>query len=354
MYHACMSRKQRKKQPLQNTLSEQYQTNVKISLIDYSDAFYEEREIKDIREAYDYREKQSITWINIDGNQDEKVVKAIGLYYNMHPLLQEDILDASQRPKVDFYEGNIFTVLQMLSYDTVKQEVESEQVSLILGDNFVISFQEEIEGDVFDSVRKRLRGKVSSKLRNAGAAYLFYVLIDTIVDNYFLVLEQVAEKLEILEEDIIDKASDHDPTRQLYELKRQLSLVRKAVRPMREIVTLLIREENLFMKEDNFYLRDLCDHIIQVTDNCESYIEVTKNLMDLHLNLISNKTNDVMKVLTIFSTIFMPLTFIVGVYGMNFENMPELKTELGYWIVWAVMICISVGIYGFFKYKKWL
>lgn len=349
-----MSRKHKKKQHLQTALSEQYQANVKISLIDYNDSYYEEREIEDIREAYDYHEKQSITWINVDGTQDEKAVKAIGLFYNLHPLLQEDIMDMSHRPKVDFYEGNIFTVLQMLSYDTQRQEVESEQVSLVLGNNFVISFQEEIEGDVFGSVRQRLRGKISGKLRNSSAAYLFYVLIDTIVDNYFLVLEQVAEKLELLEEDIIDKASDHDPTRQLYELKRQLNLVRKAVRPMREIVTQLIREESVFLKEDNFYLRDLYDHVIQVTDNCEAYIDVTKNLMDLHLNLISNKTNDVMKVLTIFSTIFMPLTFIVGVYGMNFENMPELKTDIGYWVVWIVMILISASTYLFFKMKKWL
>ncbi len=349
-----MSRKHKKKQTLHNALSEQYQAQVEISLIDYNETYYEERVIEDIREAYDYHEKQSITWINVDGTQDEKAVKAIGLYYHLHPLLQEDIMDISHRPKVDFYEGNTFTVLQMLSYDTQRQEVESEQVSLVLGANFVISFQEEIEGDVFGLVRQRLRGKVSGKLRNSGAAYLFYALIDTIVDNYFLVLEQVAEKLERLEEDIIDKASDHDPTRQLYELKRQLNMVRKAVRPMREIVTQLIREETLFLKEDNFYLRDLYDHVIQVTDNCEAYIEVTKNLMDLHLNLISNKTNDVMKVLTIFSTIFMPLTFIVGVYGMNFEHMPELKTELGYWVVWGVMILVSASTYLFFKMKKWL
>jgi magnesium transporter len=348
-----MSKKTRKKK-FTDSSEERILSEVKISVMDYSPEHIVEKEIIDVRESYDYREKHNVTWINIDGVHDGQVIKTIGLYYNLHPLLQEDITDTEQRPKVDFYEDNIFVVLQMLSYDDKAQRVENEQVSLVLGEDYVISFQGDVEGDVFETVRQRLRAKNKGKLRNSGAAYLFYLLVDTIVDNYFLVLERVAENLEALEENIIDNDINHDPTRDLYDLKRQLNMVRKSVRPMREIVAQLIREEAKFLASDNLYLRDLYDHVVQVIDNTESYIELSSSLLDLHLSIIGNKTNDVMKVLTIFSTIFMPLTFIVGVYGMNFKYMPELESKSAYFIVWGVMIVITIFIYIFFKRKKWL
>lgn len=348
-----MSKKTRKKK-FTDSSEERILSEVKISVMDYSPEHIVEKEIIDVRESYDYREKHNVTWINIDGVHDGQVIKTIGLYYNLHPLLQEDITDTEQRPKVDFYEDNIFVVLQMLSYDDKAQRVENEQVSLVLGEDYVISFQGDVEGDVFETVRQRLRAKNKGKLRNSGAAYLFYLLVDTIVDNYFLVLERVAENLEALEENIIDNDINHDPTRDLYDLKRQLNMVRKSVRPMREIVAQLIREEAKFLASDNLYLRDLYDHVVQVIDNTESYIELSSSLLDLHLSIIGNKTNDVMKVLTIFSTIFMPLTFIVGVYGMNFKYMPELESKPAYFIVWGVMIVITIFIYIFFKRKKWL
>ncbi|NJL11563.1 MAG: magnesium/cobalt transporter CorA [Microscillaceae bacterium] len=329
-------------------------SSVRITVIDYDPENIEERHIEDIREVYDYKEKSSVTWINIDGIHDVQIVKTLGMYYNLHPLLQEDIVDTEQRPKVDFFEDNIFVVLHMLSYHPERRRVVEEQVSLVLGENYLLSFQEDKEGDVFGSIRQRLHSKTRGKIRNTGSAYLFYLLIDTIVDNYFVVLDSVAENLENLEEEIIRQNAPRDPTRDLYNMKRQLTMVRKAVRPMRDIVTQLIREEAKFLESDNFYLRDLYDHVVQVSDNTDSYIDVVSNLLDLYLSIIGHKTNDVMKVLTIFSTIFMPLTFIVGVYGMNFEHMPELHAQNGYFVVWGVMIVISILTYIFFKRKKWL
>ncbi len=349
-----MSKKIRNKKYTSFPKDEQILSQVKVTVIDYSPEHIIEKELKDIRESYEYRHKNDVSWINIDGVHDEQVIKTIGLYYNLHPLLQEDITDTEQRPKVDFYEDNIFLILQMLSYDGARQAVENEQVSLVLGEGYVLSFQGDVEGDVFGGIRQQLRAKGKGKVRNSGAAYLFYLLVDTIVDNYFIVLERVAENLENLEESIIENTANEDPTRDLYDLKRQLNIVRKSVRPLREIVSQLIREEAKFLESDNLYLRDLYDHVVQVIDNTESYIELTASLLDLHLSIIGNKTNDVMKILTIFSTIFMPLTFIVGVYGMNFKYMPELESRQGYFVVWVVMVVITVFTYLFFKRKKWL
>ncbi len=335
-------------------IGEEKDTPIKIEVIDYSEGFIHEEAIKDIRDSYDYKEKENASWINIDGVHNTRVIKTLGLYFNLHPLMLEDIVDTEQRPKVDFYEENIFVVLQMLSYDEKEQRVESEQVSLVLGERYLLSFQEDIEGDVFDSIRQRLRNKPRGKLRNSGVDYLFYLLMDTIVDNYFLVIENIGEDLEKLEEQMIKEDQIDDPTRALYDKKRQLTTVRKAVRPLREIVTQLIREEDRFLHANNIYLRDLQDHIMQVGDMTESYIDVCSNLMDLYLSIIGHKTNDVMKILTILSTIFLPLTFIVGVYGMNFEYMPETQTHYGYFIVWGIMVGIMVASYFYFRIKRWI
>lgn len=335
-------------------IGEAKDTPVTISVIDYDSDNLEEKIIEDIRECYDYQEKTSISWINVDGVHDVSIVKTIGLYFHLHPLLLEDIVDTEQRPKVDFYDQMTFVVVQMLSYDQENKSVEREQVNLILGDNFLISFQEDKEGDVFEPIRQRLRNKHNGKLRNSDAPYLFYILLDTIVDNYYLALENVSEDLEKLEEEIIKLGCPRDPTKDLYEHKQQLMQIKKAVRPLREIVAHLIREGAESFGTNEFYLRDLYDHVVQVIDNTESYIDMCNNLLDLYLSIIGNRTNDVMKVLTIFSTIFLPLTFIVGVYGMNFRYMPETESPYGYPIIWGVMIAVSLGIYLFFKKQKWL
>ncbi|MDX2303023.1 MAG: magnesium/cobalt transporter CorA [Microscillaceae bacterium] len=336
-------------------IGEKKNTKVKISLIDYTEAYYKEKVIKDIRECYELTEKPSVSWINIDGVHDTQIVKTLGMYFRLHPLMLEDIVDTGQRPKVDFYEENIFVVLQMLTFNEQTKKIDTEQVSLILGQNFLLSFQEDKTGDVFEGIRERLRKKSKgSKLRNSGADYLFYLLIDTIVDHYFLVLEGVGEELEALEANIIHDQTPRDFTKQIYEKKRQLSQVKKSALPLRETVARLIREEEKFFSANNFYLRDLYDHTIQVLDTTESYIDVCSNLMDLFLSFIGNKTNDVMKILTIFSTIFLPLTFIAGVYGMNFKYMPELESHYGYFMTWVLMISVAVGAVLYFKKQKWL
>lgn len=327
---------------------------INISVMDYNATSIYEAENMNIMACYDFKDKQdTVTWINIDGVHDTRLVKKMGMLYNLHPLLMEDIVDTEQRPKADFYENNIFAVVKMLSYDKLGKQVELEQVSLILGESYVLCFQEDKEGDVFDPIRERLRKKQNGKLRNSDASYLFYILLDTIVDNYFIVLEQISEDLERLEEEIINLDISKDPTKKLYSQKRQLLKLRKNIRPMREIVAQLVREEAKFLNTTDFYLRDLYDHIVQVIDNTDAYIDTTSNLLDTYHTILGSKTNDVMKVLTILSTIFMPLTFIVGVYGMNVE-MPETHFKYAYIVIWIIMVAVALLTFYYFKRKKWL
>lgn len=335
-------------------LGEKKNKSVQISVIDYDQEYYEEKGIIDVRECYDYADKETVSWINIDGIHDQHIVKTLGMFFKLHPLLIEDITQVNHYPKADFYENNIFAVLKMLSYNQAEKSIESEQISFVLGENYILSFQEGKEGDVFESIRDQLRNKPKGKLRNSGVAYLFYLLLDTIVNNYFKVLEHIIDNLEEIEEEIIQQDSNRNPTKDLYELKRQLITVRKAVRPVRDIMGQLLREEAKFMSNTMFYLRDLYERSSQLNENIESNIDVSTNLLELYLSLIGNKTNEVMKILTIFSSIFLPLTFIAGVYGMNFDMMPELKMKYGYFATWVVMFIVAGIAIVYFKLKKWL
>lgn len=329
-------------------------TQVKITVIDYDVAHYHEKVVEDVHDCFQYAENPSITWINVDGVQDGQIIKNLGMYFNLHPLLQDDIMNTTHRPKADFYEHNIFLVTRMLSYNHELKEVITEQVSFVLGASYLLSFQEDKEGDVFDTIRYQLRSKPKGKLRNMGEAYLFYVLLDTIVTGYADVMENINDEMDLIEEKIVNEISINQPTQTLYQLKRQLVSVRKAVRPLLDASARLLKEEGTFFNSTEFYMRDLHDRIIQVTENVENSIDTCSSLLDLHLNLVSNKTNQVMKVLTIMSAIFLPLTFIAGVYGMNFENMPELKMKQGYFYTIYSMIFITLGLLGWFKIKKWI
>ncbi|MCS6822010.1 MAG: magnesium/cobalt transporter CorA [Microscillaceae bacterium] len=333
---------------------------VTIHVIDYDHNYYEEKFIDTISDLYEYTDRETTTWINIDGVHDTQLIKKIGRYFSLHPLLQEDIINTDQHPKVDFYENNIFVVLKMLSYDEEKKKIQTEQVSLVLGENYLLCFQEDKEGDVFEGIRQNLR-KRTGKLRNSNAAYLFYLLIDTIIDNYFYVLDRIAEDLEVLEERIIEADEQtQNPTRELYDCKRELFAIRKVARPLRDMVAQLVREDSKFLVNTNFYMRDLYDHVIEVIENTESFIDITNNLLDMYLSILSNKTNDVMKILTIISSIFLPLSFIAGVYGMNFDvnksphNMPELSWYYGYYFSLSLMAACAIGLLIFFRYKKWI
>ena len=333
-------------------IGEKKTDKVKISVMDYSIGKYDEKEISKPEECFSLKRKPSISWINIDGLHEIDVIEKIGKCFDIHPLVQEDILNTDQRPKMEDYDKYIFLVLKMLYVDEKTKEIHSEQVSLILGNNYVVSFQETI-GDVFDSVRDRIRSS-KGRIRKMGADYLAYALMDAIIDNYYVILEKIGEKIESMQEDIISNP-DPETLNHIYKLKRDMIYLRKSVWPLREVLNGMLREESkLIKKSTHIYLRDLYDHTIQVIDTIETYRDMVSGMLDIYMSSISNKMNEVMKVLTIFAAIFIPLTFIAGVYGMNFKHMPELSYSWAYPAVWIVIIVVAVSLLGYFKHKKWI
>ena len=325
---------------------------VKIRILDYDEAQFEEKEAKTIEESFPFKDKPTVTWINIDGLHEVEIIEKLGSHFGLHPLLLEDILNTDQRPKMEDYGDYIFIVLKMLYSGENKDEIEAEQVSLILGSNFVISLQER-EGDVFDPVRDRIR-KSKGRIRKTGSDYLAYALLDAIVDNYFLILENVGEKIEDTEQQL---ATNPSPTTLQYirELKNEMIFLRKSIWPLRELINGLERcESTLIHESTGAYLRDVYDHTIQIIDTVESCRDMISGMVDIYLSSISNKMNEVMKVLTIFASIFIPLTFVAGVYGMNFEFMPELTWRWGYFALLAVMALIGISLVFYFKRKRWL
>jgi len=325
---------------------------VKIRILDYDEAQFEEKEAKTIEESFPFKDKPTVTWINIDGLHEVEIIEKLGSHFGLHPLLLEDILNTDQRPKMEDYGDYIFVVLKMLYSGENKDGIEAEQVSLILGSNFVISLQER-EGDVFDPVRDRIR-KSKGRIRKTGSDYLAYALLDAIVDNYFLILENVGEKIEETEEQL---ATNPNPeTLQLiHALKKEMIFLRKSIWPLREMVSGLERcESSLIHESTGAYLRDVYDHTIQIIDTVESYRDMISGMLDIYLSSISNKMNEVMKVLTIFASIFIPLTFVAGIYGMNFEFMPELGWHWGYFALLGFMAFVGVSLVVYFKRKRWL
>ena len=294
---------------------------------------------------------QSITWVDVGGVHKIDVLESLGKQFHLHPLLLEDIANTDQRPKLEDYETCLFLVIKMLSV-TDRQDIAVEQVSLVLGPNFVLSFQEN-GADVFTSVRDRLRGG-KGRLRQSGADHLLHALVDAIVDQYFEVLEVLGEKIETLQ-DLVVSDPKPETLHRIHALKRQLMFLRRAVWPLREAANNLSRSESPFLQESTkVFFRDVYDHVVQIVDTIETLREMVSAGLDIYLSSISYRSNSVMKVLTIITTIFMPLTFIVGIYGMNFEHMPELKWEWGYFLVLGVLVVIAIVMLGFFKLKKWI
>jgi len=325
---------------------------VRITIFDYDADQFQEKEAKTIEESYPFRDKPTVTWINIDGFHDTGIIEKLGNHFGLHPLLLEDIVNTDQRPKMDDYGNYIFIVLKMLYYREERKAVEAEQVSLVLGSNFVVSLQER-EGDVFKPIRERIRNN-KGRLRKAGADYLAYALLDAVVDNYFIVLEKLGEQIDDIEQQLAT-----NPTKEtlghIREFKREMIFLRKSIWPLREVVGGLERcESPLIHKATGVYLRDVYDHTIQIIDTVESLRDILSGLLDVYLSSMSNRMNDVMKVLTIFASIFIPLTFIAGVYGMNFANMPELHWRYGYFEIWGVMVLVAVMLLIFFRRRKWL
>jgi len=322
-----------------------------IDVIDYDDENYTERRVQDVKECKCYIGKPSVKWINICG-LNEEIIAGIGEQFGFHPLLLEDILNTEQRPKMDEYEGYAFFILKMLTYDEEKEEIETEQVSLILNEDCVISFQE-VEGDVFDPLRERLRSN-KGILRKHGADYLAYSLIDAIVDYYFVILEKIGDDIEDLEDELLENPQ-RDTVETLHKKKRQMITLRKSIWPLREVISKLERGGTGFIEDTTrIYLRDLYDHTIQAMESVDTYRDLLTSMLDIYVNNVNNKMTEIMKVLTIIGTIFLPLSFIASVYGMNFEHMPELDWQWSYPALWVVMILVSVVMLLYFRNKKWL
>lgn len=331
---------------------EKHMDKVEIHLMDYDKQEISEKVIQSIESCYPFKDLPTMTWVNINGLHDVDVIEKLGLYFNVHPLILEDVLSVNQRPKMEDSGDILFIVLRMLWFDEKNKEIQSEQVSLILGKNFLFTFQEK-KGDVFEPVRERLR-QFKGRIRTLGVDYLAYALLDAIVDNYFLVLERLGDQIENLEELLINNPSE-ETLKTIHKLKRDMIFLRKSVWPLRETISGLERSESaLFQKSTGVYLRDVYDHTIQVIDTVESYRDMVSGMLDIYLSSVSNRMNEVMKVLTIIATIFIPLTFIAGIYGMNFEFMPELGWKWSYPVVWFFMTGLAILMIFFFRRKKWL
>lgn len=326
---------------------------VTLSLLKYeNNTLIKEHQSSIFNKDMGFVNKPGVTWLDIDGVHQTEILEAVGAHANLHPLVIEDIHNTYQRPKVEDYEDYLYIVLKMISWDGDANEVRAEQVSLILGKNYVLSFKED-PGDIFDPIRQRLR-ESKGRIRKMGADYLAYSLLDQVVDHYFLILENLGEQIEDLEEELITNP-DASTLQTIHHLKRELIFLRKSVWPLREAISSLERGESpLFQSDTLVYLRDVYDHAIQVIDTIETFRDMVSGMLDIYLSSVSNRMNEVMKVLTIIATIFIPLTFIAGIYGMNFVNMPELQWPWGYFMVWGVMIIIFIGMLIFFKRKKWL
>ncbi|MCB4797795.1 magnesium/cobalt transporter CorA [Neotamlana laminarinivorans] len=322
-----------------------------IESFDYNEEICIEKELTNVQDCFNFK-PGTITWINVNGLNHVATIEKIGEHYELHPLVLEDIANISQRPKIDEYDDYIFVVLKMLYYDD-NDTIVSEQVSFVLGEEYVLSFQES-EGDVFDSVRERIR-QALGRIRTSQADYLLYALMDAIVDHYFTVIEILGDKIEDFETAIFAGNVDEDANKNIRDLKKEILRVRRAIFPLRELLNRIEKTENTLIQQKTItYFRDIYDHLIQVSENIEIYREMVWSLMDMYMTSISNKMNEVMKVLTIMASIFIPLTFIAGIYGMNFQYIPELHYKYGYFIVWAVMIVIIAGMLYYFKRKKWL
>ncbi len=321
---------------------------VKITVIDYDENQSKEKEIANIKECFPFKETPTVTWINIDGIAPS-IIETLGSHFELHPLILEDIT-TSQRPKIEESENYIFIIVKMLHEED--SELQIEQVSIILGPTFVISFQEG-EGDIFDGIRERITHK-KGRIRSRGADYLAYSLVDAIVDNYFVLLEHVGEKIEDLEEELVGDPSPKTLHR-IHALKREILFLRKSVWPLREVISRLERiESSLIQESTEIYFRDVYEHTIQVIDTVETHRDMLSGMLDIYLSSVSNKMNEVMKVLTIFASIFIPLTFIAGIYGMNFQYMPELAWRWGYYVVLLGMGIVIAVMLVYFWRKDWL
>jgi magnesium transporter len=324
----------------------------RITVLDFDEQNLHETELPSFDACLAYRNKSTVTWININGISHVPNLEKLGECFNLHPLVLEDILNTDQRPKVEDYDDYLFIVLKTIHYAETSSEIRTDQISLILGSNYVISFHEN-QVEIFDPIKERIRtGK--GRIRKAGADYLAYALIDFIVDNYFIVLEKFGENIEFLEDEVVKQPTPKTLSF-IHKAKNDMIILRKSMWPLREVASRLERREfPLITEATSFYFKDVYDHVIVAIDTVETNRDILSGMLDIYLSSASNRLNEIMKVLTIIATIFMPLTFLAGVYGMNFKYMPELESPYGYYATWGVMLLVALSMLVYFRRKKWI
>ena len=333
-------------------IGEKKTEQVKITVFNYNDTDFQERVVETCEDCCPFKDSPSVTWINIDGIHKTDVIEHVGEFFGIHSLVLEDIMNTQQRPKLEDYDSYLFIVLKMLYFDREDNDIKAEHVSMIVGSNYVISFQE-CEGDVFEPIRERIRKK-KGRVRYMSSDYLAYALIDIIVDNYFIIVEILGENLESISEKILNEP-ESNMLQDIFSLKRESLLLRKSIWPLRDVINCLERGDSELVREKTLiFLRDVYDHIVQIIETIELSRETIASMVDIYLTHMSNRMNEVMKLLTIVSTIFIPLTFIAGIYGMNFKYMPELEWSWGYAAVLLLMAVLGGAMIFYFKKKKWL
>ncbi|MFT4610801.1 MAG: magnesium transporter [Glaciecola sp.] len=328
-------------------------TTTDVEIVNYSKVDFTSLNTSSVEDAFNFKGNDHVTWININGLNNVKDIETLGLHYKLHPLTLEDLVNTGQRPKLEEFDNYMFVVLKMLSIKN-DDEIHYEHLSLILGEGYVLTFQE-ADGDVFDDLRERLNS-AKGRIRAQGSDYLMYAILDAVVDNYFTVIEVLGDKVEELEGFLFQSKDADDRTPgQIQQLKQEILKMRRSIYPLREVISRLGKTDCKFIEDKTHsYVRDLYDHIIQVSESIDLYREMIWSLMDMYMTIISNKMNEIMKVLTIIATIFIPLTFIAGIYGMNFKNMPELNSDNGYYILLAAMFILFIIMLLYFRRKRWL
>ncbi len=326
---------------------------VHIHLIDYDADTINEEDLSAISKAQEFlKTTDTVTWINVYGIHDAEAIKDIGTAFDLHPLILEDIMNSGQRPKLEEYDNCLFVVLKMLRYDPEEEQILSEQVSMVLSDKYLLTFQES-PGDVFDQIRDRIR-KQKGRIRGMGNDYLAYSLLDTIVDNYLSIVERLGENIEDMEEEVV-AGTDSDVIGKINTIQRELNYLRKSIRPTREAILRLNKLESDLIADSTVpFLKDLLDLITQANEIVDTYRDMLSDYLTTYISVVSNKMNDIMKVLTIFAAIFIPLTFIAGIYGTNFDYLPELHYKYSYFIFWGVLIVIGLSMLAYFKKREWL
>ncbi|HCC07175.1 MAG TPA: magnesium and cobalt transport protein CorA [Clostridiales bacterium] len=323
--------------------------SLKMQLMEYNEAEYKVSEIKGIEEIN--LASNDVKWLNISGLADTEYIKYIGDYLKINTLILEDIVHIGQRPKIEVFKEYIFVVFNMILHDQEKKNINHEQLSFLLFPNILITFQE-FDSNTFAPVKERIQYDVGG-IRKKNESYLLYTIMDTIVDQYYLLLDEIEEKIEVLEADIMENMNSKS-LKEIYGLRKELLLCKTSIWPLKDIINYMMRDEELFPQNIKEYFKDVNDHIIQIMDFVVIYREVLTGLLDTQLSNSSNRMNQIMTTLTVFSAIFIPLTFFAGVYGMNFQYMPELGYKSGYYIFWIASGAIGAGLYGTFRFKKWI